>query len=129
MNMSAWWLYCETEEDKAFYRRHIVKSVQTIDWIREQQGCHYDPHDVEKPPEKEYNTDLLKPLFKNLSKLDRQILTLRYAEQMKWKEIAVKLDYNLSYLWKREKRAMEKLRAIIERDGLSPWRKDEQTDR
>ena len=61
-----------------------------------------------------------------MSKLDRQILTLRYAEKMKRKEIAIKLNYNLSYLWKREKRAMEKLRAIIERDGLSPWRKEDE---
>ena len=129
MNMSVWWLHCKTEEDTKFYRYHIIKKPETLDWIREQQGYHLDPHDDRQKPKKEYNTDILGPLMKNLTEMDQRILRLHYVEGMKWKEISQTMGYNLSYLWKREKKAMEKLRAIIERDGLSPWRKDEQTDR
>ena len=129
MNMSVWWLHCKTEEDTKFYRYHIIKKPETLDWIREQQGYHLDPHDDRQKPKKELNTDILGPLMKNLTEMDQRILRLHYVEGMKWKEISQTMGYNLSYLWKREKKAMEKLRAIIERDGLSPWRKDEQTDR
>lgn len=123
MNMRAWWLDCECDEDVAFYRRHIVKPAATIDWIREQQQM---AEEEDLVPRKEINTDILKPLFKHISKLDQQILRMHYAEGMKWREISDRLGYNLSYLWKREKRALEKLRAIIDRDGLSPWRKEDE---
>jgi DNA-directed RNA polymerase specialized sigma24 family protein len=126
MNASMWWFYCETEDDVKFYRRHIIKKPEVVDWIREQQGAHYDDHDVDREPAKELNTDILGPLLANLSELDQTILRLHYVDMLKWREISEKLGYNLSYLWKREKRAMEKLRAIIDRDGLSPWRNDEE---
>jgi len=61
-------------------------------------------------------------LFQSISKLDREILRLRHEKGLKWQLISEVLGYNLSYLWKREKRAMEKMRAIIEREGYSPWR-------
>lgn len=123
MNMSAWWLTCKDEDDVQFYRRHIIKPVATIDWIIEQKGCVYQEHDVEdRDTSKEFNVEIIGPLFKNISAMDRRIIRLRHEEGKRWSEISKIMGYNLSYLWKREKRAMEKLRAIIERDGLSPWR-------
>ena len=115
------------EDDVKWYRRHVVKSSATLEWLQDQRGCCYQIHDVgEEPISKEFNVEIIGPLFKNISELDRRILTLRYAEQMKWQMISDLLGYNLSYLWKREKRAMEKLRAIIDRDNLSPWRNNEE---
>ena len=126
MNMSAWWLYCKDEDDTRFYRYHIVKNHQVLTWLADQRGCTYQIHDVDdREPEKEFNTDILGPLLKNLSELDQKILRLRHAQGLKWQTVSDQLGYNLSYLWKREKRAMEKLRAIIDREGLSPWRDDE----
>jgi len=123
MNSSVWWFGCKTEEDVAWYRRHINKPQSTLDWLQDQKGCVYQKHDVEdRDTSKELNTDILGPLFKNISALDQKILRMRHSECMKWQEISDELGYNLSYLWKREKRAMEKLRAIIDRDDLSPWR-------
>jgi len=125
MNMSAWWLYCKDEDDKKFYRYHIVKSTATLEWLQDQRGCTYQDHDVEdRPPQKEINTDILGPLLANLSELDQTILKLRHAQGLKWQTVSDQLGYNLSYLWKREKRAMEKLRAIIEKQNLSPWRNE-----
>jgi len=130
MNSAAWWFACENDDDVKFYRRHIVKSPAVIDWIREQQGSYRDDHDIDdEEPKKELNTEILGPLLKNLSELDQKILRLHYVEALKWREIAAELGYNLSYLWKREQRAMEKLRAIMDRDGLSPWRKDVEENR
>mgnify|MGYP003111354452 FL=1 len=125
MNMASWWLHCRNEDDKKFYRYHIVKNQQTMEWIIDKTGYYTDHEDEREEPRKEFNTDIIGVLFKDLSELDQKILRLRHAEAMKWKEISVILGYNLSYLWKREARAMKKLRAIIDRDGLSPWRKDE----
>lgn len=128
MNMAAWWIGLKDEDDIKWYRRHIRKSPQTMEWLQDQKGCCYQDCDKEEVEEKEWNVGVLEPLFKNISELDQKILRLHYAEGMKWQQISDELGYNLSYLWKREKRALEKLRAIIERDDLSPWRNDEEEE-
>jgi DNA-directed RNA polymerase specialized sigma24 family protein len=134
MNARMWWWGCDDEDDVKWYRRHIIKKPEIVQWISDQQGrVVEDPLELmiraeEEATEesKELDTDIIGVLFKGVSELDQKILRLRHEECLKWQDISDKLGYNLSYLWKREKRAMEKIRAIIKRDNISPWRKDEE---
>ena len=131
MNCAARWFVCKDEDDVKWYRRHIMKKTEVVQWISDQQGRYSDdPLEqlIQKEEEaaeepKELNTDIIGLFFKELSELDQKILMLREAEGLKWKDISQQLGYNHSYLWKRHKRAMEKCRAIIERDKLDPWRR------
>ena len=131
MNCAPWWFVCKDEDDVKWYRRHIMKKTEVVQWISDQQGRYSDDplelliqaEEEAAEEQKELNTDILGVLFKELTELDRQILMLREAEGLKWKAISAQLGYNHSYLWKRHKRAMEKCRAIIDRDKLDPWRK------
>jgi len=130
MNARAWWVGITDEDDARFYRYHIIKSCDKIQWISDQQGNYSESPEermirLEEEAEqktKELNGDIIPLLFQSISKLDREILRLRHEKGLKWQLISEVLGYNLSYLWKREKRAMEKMRAIIEREGYSPWR-------
>ena len=121
MNMyhkHAWWVGLKDEDDKIWYRYHKSYKQTTIDWIIDQNECCYQTHswddedageDIEQPDPME----ILGPLLKHISELDQNILMLRYGHNLKWREIGDKLGYNISYLWKREKRAMKLLRSLL----------------
>ena len=109
--MGRWWIdnKIETPEDAKWYRKHMNMSPQGLTNLVEDEYVR-----------RELNTDIVPQLMSCLSELDRRILQLHYIEGLKWREVAEELGYNLSYLWKREKRALAKMRALAESKGLKP---------
>jgi RNA polymerase sigma factor (sigma-70 family) len=118
MNMARWWVGLTDDDDKQWYRHHKGYKQTTIDWLIDQKGCCYQPHDdpIQDEPEdtpQRNPMEILGPLLENISELDRNVLMLRFGHGLKYREISEKLGYSVSYLWKREQRAMKKLREII----------------
>jgi len=117
MNMARWWVGLTDEDDKKWYRHHKGYKQSTIDWLIDEKGCCYQPHDIveieEDDTPKPDPMVILGPLLKNVSELDRNVLMLRFGHGLKYREIAEKLGYSIAYLWKREQKAMKKLREII----------------
>lgn len=119
MSKKRWWKECEGEDDIAFYRRHIVKSASTIDWMRDTCGlAAYG----EESSDRDWNVECLDFLMSHIDERDAEIIRMRHGEGLKWKDISKALGYNLSYLWKRERRAMARLREVIAEHDLKPWR-------
>ena len=42
MNCAAWWFVCKDEDDVKWYRRHIMKKTEVVQWISDQQGRYSD---------------------------------------------------------------------------------------
>jgi len=109
--MGKWWIdnKIETPEDAVWYRKHMNMGSVALNNLVEDGYI-----------SRELNVEILPQLLSVLSPLDRKILELHYIEGLKWREISVELGYNLSYLWKREKRALAKMRVLAESRGLKP---------
>ena len=117
----SWWKQnkIQNTEDAKYYRVNQPWDPHKIDRLYQKQGAHYH-HVYEDDEEHTYSEDdegLINPqkelLFHYLEKLnaiDRQIVWLRYAEGLKWREVAEHVQLSISHTWYRADKAMEKLR-------------------
>ena len=117
----SWWKQNKilTPEDAKYYRVNQPWDPHKIDALYQKQGAHYchvyedDDLDTHSEDDDSLISGQKELLFHHLEKLnaiDRQIVWLRYAEGLVWREVAEHVGLSISHTWYRANKAMEKLK-------------------
>ena len=117
----SWWKQnkIQNPEDAKYYRMNQPWDPHKIDALYQKQGAHYchvyedDEEDIHSEDDDSLIISQKELLFHHLEKLnaiDRQIVWLRYAEGLVWREVAEHVGLSISHTWYRANKAMEKLR-------------------
>ena len=117
----SWWKQnkIQNPEDAKYYRVNQPWDPHKIDALYQKQGAHYsdvyedDDLDTHSEDDDSLIISQKELLFHHLEKLnaiDRQIVWLRYAEGLVWREVAEHVGLSISHTWYRANKAMEKLR-------------------
>lgn len=117
----SWWKQnkIRNPEDAKYYRMNQPWDPHKIDILYQKQHMYH--HDVDEDGEEDTHSEdddkliklekeLLYHHLEKLNAIDRQIVWLRYAEELKWREVAEHVGLSISHTWYRCKRAMEKLK-------------------
>lgn len=120
------WGYLESEDKKVNIRALVYKITNNliIDWYRKKKESSLDTM-IEKGFDPADETEIeretsLKSTFKILDKLsdpDRELIMLRYVNNLKPKEIAKILDEEVNIVSVRIHRARKKLKEVINKEG------------
>jgi hypothetical protein len=118
----SWWKQNKilTPEDAKYYRVNQPWDPHKIDALYQRQHMyHHDHEDGEEDTHSEDDDSLINSqkelLYRHLEKLnaiDRQIVWLRYAEGLVWREVAEHVGLSISHTWDdKMKKAIHKKRS------------------
>jgi RNA polymerase sigma-70 factor, ECF subfamily len=129
------WLYRLAADRLAVtHRNHITSAVRAVGREERIDGPgHYDmtvtrlvdrleANDTTpgRRAAREERRRMLTAAIEQLDQADREVLGLRYLDQLAFDEIAAVLDIGLSAVKMRHLRALERLRVVLERLGVEP---------
>ena len=123
----SWWKQnkIKNSDDAKYYRHNQPWDPHKIDRLYQKQHMyHYDNSDAYEDENlhtsEDDNDSIINPMkellylhLEKLNAIDRQIVWLRYAEGLKWREVAQHVQLSISHTWYRADKAMEKLRCLM----------------